>query len=60
LWNYLKSEKGLIHKKLKLITRIPKATLSRTLRKLEAKNFIEIKNLGGTNLISLTKWFLEK
>jgi len=55
-----KSEKGLTQKKLRLITGIPKATLSRTLRKLEAKNFIEIRNLGGTNLISLTKWFLEK
>jgi hypothetical protein len=55
-----KSKKGLTQKKLRLITGIPKATLSRTLRKLEVRNFIEIRSLGGTNLISLTSWFLEK
>lgn len=55
-----KSKRGLTQKKLRLIIGIPKATLSRTLRKLEARNFIEIRNLGGTNLILLTNWFLEK
>jgi hypothetical protein len=56
----LTEEKGSTQKKLSLVTGIPKATLSRTLRKLESKQIIEIKMYGNTNLILLTKWFLER
>lgn len=55
-----KSKKPITQKKLTMTTGIPKATMSRTLKKLEAKKLIEIKDYGTTKMIVLTEWFLEK
>ncbi|MBL7206513.1 MAG: winged helix-turn-helix transcriptional regulator [Candidatus Aenigmarchaeota archaeon] len=41
-------------------TTLPKSTLSRTLKKLKAKNIIEIDDYGTTKMIRLSDWFLEK
>jgi DNA-binding MarR family transcriptional regulator len=36
---------------------VPKTTLSRTIRGLEARNILRLKPMGKTNLIELTDWF---
>jgi uncharacterized membrane protein len=41
-------------------TGISKATLSRTIKRLENKNLIEIRSSGNTNLIILNEWFIKK
>jgi uncharacterized membrane protein len=41
-------------------TGIPKATLSRSLRKLEGRKVLEVRDIGYTNLVVLTDWFLER
>ena len=41
-------------------TGISKATLSRIIKKLENKNFIEVRQSGNTNLIILNEWFIKK
>lgn len=54
------NKKELTQKKISLLTGIPKSTLSRTLKRLEMKNFIEVRDYGNTKIIKLTDWFLEK
>ncbi len=39
---------------------LPRSTLSRTLKKLERKNVVEIRSIGNTNLVILTEWFKER
>jgi len=56
----LKSESKLTQRDIFTKTGIPKSTLSRTLKSLERKNIIEIKDIGFTNLVMLTEWFREK
>lgn len=56
----LKSRKGLTQKKISLLTGIPKSTLSRILKKLEIRNFIEKRDYGNTKIVKLTEWFLNK
>jgi len=58
--NELFSAKEITQKKIGLKTGIPKATLSRTLKRLEAKTIIETRGYGTTRLVGLTKWFREK
>jgi uncharacterized membrane protein len=41
-------------------TGISKATLSRTIKRLENKNLIEVRQTGNTNLIILNDWFIKK
>jgi uncharacterized membrane protein len=41
-------------------TGISKATLSRTIKRLEDKNLIEVRQTGNTNLIILSEWFIKK
>ena len=56
----MKHPDGLMQKKLMLNTGIPKATLSRTLKKLQSRQLLELRNYGNTNLILLTEWFRSK
>jgi uncharacterized membrane protein len=56
----LKHTEGMIQKRLMADTGIPKATLSRTLKKLQTKHMVEIREHGLTNRIILSSWFLEK
>jgi len=41
-------------------TGISKASLSRTIKRLENKNLIEVRPSGNTNLIILNEWFIKK
>ena len=41
-------------------TGIPKATLSRTLKYLKFKDILDIKKIGYTNMVFLSKWFKKK
>ena len=41
-------------------TGIPKATLSRSLRNLESRKILEVREIGYTNLVVLTDWFMSK
>ncbi len=56
----IKQKEDISQKQLALETGIPKATLSRTLKKLQTKSVIEIRDYGYTKKIILTVWFLEK
>lgn len=56
----LLSKEKLTQKQLMLATGIPKATLSRTLKSLQRKQFIELRAFGNTNQIALSDWFLGK
>ena len=58
--NELFQHKDMTQKKLGLKTGIPKATLSRTLKKLEAKSIIESHGYGTTRLVRLAEWFAGK
>ncbi len=51
---------GLTQKKILIKSSLSKATLSRTLKSLEQKNFIKIIQDGYTNRIYLSDWFKEK
>ncbi|MFH1751642.1 MAG: helix-turn-helix domain-containing protein [archaeon] len=54
------ANKALTQRKLLVLTGLPKSTLSRTIKSLQVKEFIKVKDHGLTNLISLNDWFLEK
>ncbi len=54
--NQNKSYQSMIQKE----TGINKSTLSRTIKRLENKNIIEVRETGNTNLILLTEWFIKK
>ena len=41
-------------------TKLPKSTLSRTIKKMQAKNIIEVRGFGMTNKVWLTDWFKER
>ena len=41
-------------------TGINKATLSRIIKRLEAKKLVEVRPTGNTNLILLNEWFIKK
>lgn len=49
---------SITQRKIYIKTGIPKSTLSRAVKSLEQKGIIEIKNVGNTNLLILTDWFL--
>jgi len=53
-------DKKLTQSKVFVQTGISKPTLSRTIRRLATKNIIEIRPIGNTNLIMLTKEFCKK
>lgn len=42
---------------IRVATGLPKSTLSRTLRRLQQKNIVEIAEIGNSNLVKLTGWF---
>ncbi|MFH1587721.1 MAG: winged helix-turn-helix transcriptional regulator [Candidatus Diapherotrites archaeon] len=58
--NMVLEEDGLTQKKLMQKTALPKATLSRTLKSLEQKQFLTIAQDGYTNRIYLSEWFKGK
>jgi uncharacterized membrane protein len=58
--NLLLSENGLSQKKITLKLFLPKGTISRNIKKLEQKGYIEIKKYGVTNKVFLGKVFSKK
>ncbi len=46
--------------KIRSLTGLPKSTLSRNLKYLEGKQVLEIKGVGTSNLVCLSKWFKDK
>jgi uncharacterized membrane protein len=58
--NLLLVETGLSQKKISLKLFLPKGTVSRNIKKLEEKGYIEIKKYGVTNKVFLSKLFKEK
>ncbi|MBI2548254.1 hypothetical protein HYW21_02795 [Candidatus Woesearchaeota archaeon] len=42
---------------IRVVTGMPKSTLSRTLRKLQQKKIVEVLAIGNSNLVRLTEWF---
>jgi hypothetical protein len=56
----LKNKGDLTQNKLKVLTGLPKSTLSRNLRFLETGNFIERVDLGNVKRVKLTEWFKNK
>ncbi|MCK9292516.1 MAG: winged helix-turn-helix transcriptional regulator [archaeon] len=53
-------ESGLSQKKISLKLFLPKGTISRNIKKLEEKGYIEIKKYGVTNKVFLSKLFEKK
>ncbi|MFH1752450.1 MAG: winged helix-turn-helix transcriptional regulator [archaeon] len=58
--NLLFKQDYLTQRKLQLLTGMPKSSLSRTIKRLEKKDYLEIVSLGNTNKIKLKEWFFEK
>lgn len=53
----LLKENGITQRTLHVRTGLPKSTLSRTLQKLQAKELVEVREIGNTNRIELGKAF---
>jgi uncharacterized membrane protein len=56
----LLDKRDLTQRKLQIESTFPKSTLSRTLKKLQSRELIEIHSIGNTNKVCLSKWFKEK